>query len=804
MQTIRLTILIGSLLLSLNLHAQIKNSSVSGIVADRSTGQAIEFATIQLINPADSSIVKATVTDKKGRFILEHIAAGEYSLHCTFIGYERSIKTILINNDQHKLQLGTILIASFSATLKEVTVTSKKSLLNTSIDRKVYNVAEDLLSQTGSASDILKNIPSVEVDIEGQVSLRGSSDVMILINGRPSPLMGRSRAEALQQLPANSIERIEVITNPSARYRPDGTSGIINIVLKKNTKAGFNGNITANAGNRNRYSGNINMNYKPGKLNLFGNYSIRKDQRTRINTIDRTYFDSAGAISGFYIEDNKSPGRPLSHFATFGADYSFNAHNSFGISANYSTRKMIKHDVIQKFFYDKNKTLTAHSNRLRFDPESEIEKEGTLYFQHNFSKEDHELRFEINASEDDGEEDNRYTNKYHYPIAPPSFDNTLIKQGDNQQQIALDYTNPLTEDSKLELGYAGLFMQQDLNFFGEYYDQASGKFVKDDVKSNRFLYKDFNHAVYGTFQRSYEKFGYSAGLRLEHVNLKGHLVTIDSFITNHYFKIYPTLHLSYKLKNTEVQLNYSRRVNRPEGDELNPYPEYRDPYNLQAGNPKLLPEMIHSVEMGLKGQHKKISFVPSIYYRFKEQGFTTVINKLNDSVLLTTISNLGKDQSAGFELIVSARAGKFMSSNFTTNIFYNQIDASEPGYSNKKSIISMSANFNATFTITSATMFQLSGNYRSARLTPQGKVYGNLVVNIGVRQDLFKKKVSVILTASDLLNSLKQKTELNTSFLKQTAIGRRDTRIIYLGVSYRFGKMIKKSEEEKLQFDNSL
>jgi outer membrane receptor protein involved in Fe transport len=244
-------------------------------------------------------------------------------------------------------------------------------------------------------------------------------------------------------------------------------------------------------------------------------------------------------------------------------------------------------------------------------------------------------------------------------------------------------------------------------------------------------------------------------------------------------------------------------VHRPEGDDINPFPEYQDPYNVRAGNARLLPEIIHSVEFGYKWQDKNFSFVPSLYYRYKQNGFTQVTVPLNDSVLLTTQQNLSNDQSAGLELIFSAKAGSFFSSNLSTNFFYNKINATNLGYFDNKTIVSFSTNFNSSFTLTPNTMAQLSANYRSARLTPQGKNYPSFVLNLGVRQDLFKKKVSMILAASDILRTLQQKSELNTSYLRQTSIGRRDAQIIYLGISYRFGKTLKKAEE-KLQFDNGL
>nr|MBA4139642.1 outer membrane beta-barrel protein [Segetibacter sp.] len=555
------------LLFCLQLLAQNNSTVISGVIIDRSSKQALEFATVQLLH-TDSTIVKSSVTDKKGRFLIEGVKPVNYILSCTFIGYEKSAKPLAISGNPQKVNIGAIQIGVLSANMAEVKVTTINRALNAAIDRKVYNVSQDILAQSGSASDILKNVPSVEVDIEGQVSLRGSADVMILINGRPSPLMGKTKAEALQQLPANLIERIEVITNPSARYKPDGTSGIINIVLKKNTKGGLNGSILANAGTQDRYNGTVSLNYKPGKLNLFGNYSIRKDRRIRLSDIKRIYLDKYQSDSSYYYQNNQSLARPLSHVATFGVDYNFSERNSFGMSGNYVSRKQVRHDVVNNLFYNKNGTLTHSYDRLRYDPEYEIEQDATVYWQHNFQKEDHELRIEFNASGSDEQEDNHYTNLYRFPAGYSLKDNTLIIQGEHQQQVAIDYTNPISEDSKIEAGYLGSFAQLDQNFYGEMYDTTQKKFLKDMVKSNRFLYNEYVHAFYVTYEHSFKKFSYAAGLRAEQANINGNLVTRDSLIENDYTKVYPTLHLAYKLNSAELQLNYSKRVNRPDGDEL--------------------------------------------------------------------------------------------------------------------------------------------------------------------------------------------------------------------------------------------
>jgi outer membrane receptor protein involved in Fe transport len=798
----RTFMLLAIILTGLSLSAQ---TNISGNVIDNALKQPIEYASVLLIRLPDSAMIKGTATDKKGRFVIRDVVAGSYLLRCSFIGYNKvQGDPFLIEKPQTNFTVPAIELVNANKRLTDVTVVSRRSTLNTSIDRKVYNVEQDIMSRSGSASDILKNIPSVEVDIECNVALRGSGDVIILINGKPSPLMGRTKAEVLQQLPANSIERIEVITNPSARYRPDGTAGIINIVLKKNIKNGFNGSSTLNAGNHNRYNGNVVLNYKPKKINLFGSYSYRQDSRRRYNTLDRIYLDSmTGTANSFYTQNTSSSARPNANIATLGIDYTIDDKNSVGVSGTYFNREQTRNDIARTLVYDNQKTLTQNYDRLRYDPEFEKQKNLTAYYEHQFA-EDHDVRLEFNTSNEDEVEDNHYTNVYQLPSRLNSLDNTKIQQGTHENQLTVDYSNQFAEDAKLEAGYDGLYNKINLNFYGEYYDASVNHFVKDYEKTNQFIYNEDVHAFYTTFQKSYEKFGYEVGLRAEGVFTKGHLVTLDSFVNNNYFKVYPTIHLSYKLReNTELQLNYSKRVHRPEADDLNPFPEYQDPRNLRAGNPKLLPEIIHSFELGYKWQDKNFSFVPSLYYRFKKSGFTSVLIPLNDSTLLTTNQNLANDQSAGLELIFSAKAGNWFSSSLSANFFYNRIDASNLGYISNKSIYSMSTNLNTSFTITKTTMLQLSSNYRSARLTPQGKVYPTIVVNTGMRQDLFRNKLSITITASDLFNSLKQKSDLTTKYLQQSAIGRRDGLIMYLGASYSFG-VVKKQKEEKLQFDNTL
>lgn len=781
------------------MKAQSQTSTLTGIVVDKSSKKPVEFATIELLGK-DSIVIQTAVTDNKGKFLFEEVKQGNYLVRYSFIGYKKEIVSLTI--DKTRINLGQLDITASENLMTNVTVTTTRSLLNTSIDRKSYDVTKDIMAQSGTASDVLRNIPSVEVDLDGNVSLRGTGNVMILINGRPSPLFGKlNAAQVLQQFPANTIERIEVITNPSARYKPDGTSGIINIVLKKNVKEGWNGSLTLNAGTYSRFNGNTTFNYNTGKFNVFGNIGIRQDRRRRTNTVDRTYYDTINnTVKGYYTENGFSFTRPVTHLLTLGFTYSPDKKNSFGVSGDYSNRKQVRNDVNTKIFSDNTNASTSFFDRLRYDPESEKEKDVTVFYEHSFPGEDHTLRMELNIADSKDREDNHYENRYRFPGNGSTFDNTVIFQGDNQQELTVDYSRTISETAKLEAGYSGSFNQQDFNFHGEYFDASAGIFVVDHIRTNQFLFNQSIHALYGTYQKQYKKFGITLGLRLEESVINGRQVTKDTSINNDYFKLYPTLHLAYELtEESQLQLNYSRRVNRPEGDDINPFPEYQDPYNVRAGNAKLLPEITHSVEFGYKWQGKAISVVPSLYYRYKQNGFTQVTVPLNDSVFLTTQQNLTNDQSAGLELIFSAKAKRF-SCNLSSNFFYNKINATDLGYFDKKTIISFSTNFNSTINISSNTIGQLSAIYYSSRLSPQGKKYPTFVLNAGIRQDLLKKKISVLLTASDILTSLQQKTELSTSSLRQLAIARRDGLIIYIGLNYRFGKLIKKTEA-KMQFE---
>ncbi len=787
-----------------NLSAQQqKQGSTTGIIIDKITNSPIEFATVIIKSNTDSTLYQGTVTGKKGEFTFNKLDFGEYRIVYSFIGFDKVETPVFsLNAKRSKLDLGKLYIAESTAILGDVSVTAQRSTFINSIDRRTFNVGQDVMSKTGTVSELLQNVPSVQVDIDGNVSLRGSDNVMFLINGKPSSLMGTNRAAVLQQMPASSIEKIEVITNPSAKYKPDGTSGIINIVLKKDKNSGLNGQASLNAGNDNRYNANFSINYNPGKLNLFGSYSIRQDERLRYTDDNRIHYISGNDTINYTHVTSRDLSRPLSQIFQAGADYKINAHNSLGVTGNYNYRSFIRHSNDINLWQSTDMTITKDYDRSRRDPEFEKDLELSANYVHSFTKEGHELTVDYTTSFSNEQEDNHYSDIYRVPVTSPTYDNTLIKQGDNEAQLSVTYVNPISKNIKIETGYVLESRKNDMDFFGEYNDPFSGLWVKDLVKSNHFIYKEKIHVLYGTYEQEFGKLGFLGGIRAEQAFLDANQITTDTLMKNRYFRIYPSLHFTYKLSDiNELQLNYSHRIRRPEGDEMNPFPEYADPYNLRVGNPNLKPADVHSLEFGYQYKKNTTTFLSTIYYRYTYNGMTDITRYINDTVKVTTRENLTKSGSAGLELVLSKTIGTLGNINLSTNTFYNRIDASNLGYSSNKSIITWSANLSAGINLSKSSVLQITSHYVAENLTPQGRQLPSFVINSGFKQEFFNRKLVLIATISDIFNSLKNRSIIDTPELYEKIIRRRSARIIYAGITYTFGNQKKKKE---IEYDNKL
>jgi hypothetical protein len=363
-----------------------KTGTVSGKICEKETGSPLEFATVIVRSVTDTTIVRGAITNKNGKFRIENVAPGEYKIQVSFIGYESGVTApFKLTSPGQNYEAGTLTVSSSTNSLNEVVVKSERSTYVNTIDRKTFNVGKDIAGKTGSVSDLMQNIPSVTVDIDGVVSLRGSSNVMILINGKPSALMGANRAAVLQQMPANSIEKIEVITNPSAKYKPDGTAGIINIVLKKDKTLGLNGTVSANAGNEDRYNANFLASYNPGKLNISGSYSIRQDDRLRITNDSRIKTDTS-RTSTYSTINTTDHSRPLSQIIRTGLDYKINDNNSVGVNGSFNYRNFDRYQANVNNSFDSSMVLTKDYDRINNGSQTEQDVEFGANVSHTFSK----------------------------------------------------------------------------------------------------------------------------------------------------------------------------------------------------------------------------------------------------------------------------------------------------------------------------------------------------------------------------------------------------------------------------------
>lgn len=781
------------------------DGSVSGTIVDQATSRPVEYVTITL-KKATGEVVATSATGPKGTFEFAKLPPGDYRVSYAPLGSDpQESSTFTVDASHRSVDLGSLTLASTAVKMEKVEVKSTSAAILNSIDRKVYNVGKDLQSTSGSAADLLQNVPSVQVDIDGNVALRGNQNVLILIDGKPSALMSTTnRPDVLEQMPADSIDKIEVITNPSAKFKPDGTAGIINITMKKKRDPGYSGSVRASVGNDSRYNVSLSGNYRPGAYNVFANFSLRQDDRLRYVNESRSHLDApTGAMLSTY-QYTVEHMRPLSRLGQMGVDYDVSKDDKVGASVDYNLRTFYRTSTISNLSRGGTGAVTSDYDRLRTDPEWQKTLSFTGTWRHSFATEGQELSTEIRHERHQEQEDNHYSDVYRTPVTPTTFDTTSIKPTETNTELTSDFETPLPHDAKLESGYSGEFDKNDMDFRVGNLDPVSGQWVTDRAQTNRFIYKDSIHAFYTTYGRAFGNFGLLGGLRLEQAYIDTNQVSTGVIGHNNYFRLYPTLHLSYNVSETgQLQLNYSHRIHRPESDDLNPFPEYQDPYNLREGNPNLKPEDTHSIEAGYQYRKDDTTYLAAVYFRDTYHGFTTVTRYIDAVTLLTTHENLATNKSGGLELTATRDIGA-ANVNFSANAYENQIDASNLGFSSSRSTFAWDAKLNVNYKASKTTQIQFNTNYTATRLTPQGERRPTFIANLGLRHDLKDKKTAVVLTVSDLFDSLKERTVIDTPTLHDDITRRRSSRIVYLGFIYNFGKQSKKQKDDALKFDNAL
>lgn len=788
--------------------------TVNGKIYEKSTNAPLEYATVVLQNVSNPEIVAGTSTDENGSFSLD-VVKGKYNIKYEFI----SLKTIQVNNKEinSDTNLGTIFLEPDVAQLKEVVLIAEKSTVEFKLDKRVYNVGQDMMVKGGTMSDVLNNVPSVTVDPDGTIALRGNENVRILIDGRPSGLAGINVADALKLLPADSVEKVEVITNPSARYDAEGGGGIINIVLRKGKGQGLNGSVIASAGNPEAYGLSSNINYRSDAFNLFSNFGYNYRNSPGNSSTDSQYFNNDGSTSNYIYESRTNQRLNRTFNANYGIDLFLTKSASWTHALTFSKESGSNPDNVfyNNFDADFNPTFTR--NRLNDQLSKQYSIEYSSVFTKDFEKEDHKLTANVAFSKN---QDNENSIIYDQILGNPSSyftDVTLNNQSQLRNLLQTDYVLPIGKDSRFEAGYRGNF-QKNLTDF---------RVNENSIYTNLLEYKEYVNAFYAQFGSKINKFSYFFGLRWEDSNIEVNSITSNDYNTKKYNNFFPTATLNYEINNSSnLTLSYSKRINRPRGRFLNPFSSYSSNINIFQGNPDLNPSYTNVIDLGYLKKWSKLTFNTSLYVNMTDNTFqfirkesgnfvTTIIDgedivdpvtgnvtpvgglDTKTPVIISTPINLAKEYRAGFEMNANYSAYKWWKLNGNFNL-YRVENQGIYKYTNYQGVdvVQDFGNIATTWftritskiTLPYKIDWQTNATYRAAQKNAQGKSLDMTVVNLSFSKDILKDKGSLSLNVSDLFNTRKRRSYVNLDNVSSFTTFQWRQRQITLAFTYRFNK----------------
>lgn len=771
---------------------------ISGQLVDAQTGQVIEYGNVVVLRYADSSMVDGTVSGKDGNFIIQGISFGKYFLKASYIGYStKTLDSLKINPRTMDLDLGKILLEESSIELGNVVVTGDKQMIINNLDKKVINVDKDLTSTGGTAIDVVQNIPSVNVDIDGNVSFRGNQNLTILIDGKPSALLGLSNSDILASLPASSIESVELVTNPSARYDPDGTAGILNFILKKKLDGGVNGNISLTAGTRDKYNGSINLNYKLPGFNFFTSYDTRLSRTENDGNSFRT--STLNNSTSFLSQINNGLFDFGSNNFTAGLDYMPNDFSTFTFSYRFRKFGFDSDNLVKNTNLNSLNEISNYFERSSVADRNMRSNNFTLSYKKTFEIKGQELTSDIIYGDNkmDRNEDIVQTN-FNLDLTP-STDPALLQKGlsnntNKQWTIQSNYVNPIEGFGRIETGFKTSL--KDLNSLNDYqnFDYNTSSWIANPLRKTDFDYKEQLYAVYGIYSNIIGSFQFQIGLRAEQANVDGFEAVSTTSFNKNYFALYPTVHLVQPLPDDqEIQLSYSRRVERPNNRELNPFVDRSDSLNIQYGNPELNPEFINSIELGYSKFFGKTSLTSSVFYKITNDAISnfTILNE--DGVTETTWRNLAKNSSYGIELTASHPLFDWLRLNGSFSYFNTKFE----GQNLSTNDYSWLGKLNTTFMFSKDFNIQVNANYNSPIVTVQGKIKEMFSTDFAVKKDFMDGQLSVTFRVSDIFNTRKMNSETFGTNFYTTSYRKRESRVAYLGISYRLSPGNGNKEKDK-------
>lgn len=788
---------------------------ITGTVMEAETNIPLEYATVSFAT-ADGKVVTGGITDPSGKYRIE-LPAGVYDVKFEFISFETKVLSAqrLIKDTT----LPTQTLAIDSQSLDEVIVRAETTEVQVRLDKKIYNLGKDLTTSGATVSDALSNVPSVTVDVDGAIALRGNGNVRILINGRPSAIAGFGSVDALSQLPADAIERVEVITSPSARYDAEGTAGILNIILKKEKTLGLNGSIQTNVGYPERYGITGNINLRTDKFNIFNTTGYSKSTSPGNASAENQYFASEIGADGEQtftseidriLREDRDFDRNRGGFNTnLGIEYFLTEKTS--VTASGFLRLGDNDSGTDNFTseFTPDNELTVSRTRLERENEEDMTYQFSLNSITKFDESGHELTAALQYARDEETETSLITEFNSFPTLEnlPTEDITQIE--DQTEYLAqIDYVRPIGETAQFEIGYRGNFEETETDYTLLEEDVAGGTFIRDDGLSNIFTYKEDVHAIYTQYGDKFGDFSFLAGLRYENTRQQG---TVDAVISddnplgtnldfdNQTDGLFPTLNLTYEFNEREnITLGFNRRINRPRGRFINPFPSRSSEANIFQGNPDLVPSFASAYDLGYLKRWDKLTLTSSVYYQYETDSFeriqedTGLVTANGVPIIRTLPINLSTNERYGAELGVLYNPNKWLRLNLSANAFLFETNGSFNGVDYGASNFSFFTRGSAKVTLPYKIDWQTNIFYRGPSNNAQTDTEGFLFTNLALSKDILNDNATLALNVSDVFNSSKRQSFTTTDSFTSDSEFQFRVRSVNLAFTYRFNQKKKR------------
>lgn len=805
--------------------------SVSGKVVDAQTNQPIEYANVVIYRWKDSTVANGTVTNSEGQFNIEKLLNGRYFMKISYIGYAtKRFDSIIVKQGQTSFVYNNIKLNPKNVNMNEVVVASEREQMNYNIDKKVYNVDKNLANSGGTAIDVVQNLPAVQVDADGGVSVRGNSNITVLIDGRPAEMAGFSGSDVLAQIPASQIESIELVTNPSAKYDPQGTAGIINVVLKKRTNLGVNGSIMANAGTKGRYSTSVNGNLRGENFNLFGSYDGRFfNFSSNGSTIRNSEFNGITSVLDQYSTNTN---QLKNNSFSLGGDYYFTEKEFVTLSTQQRFGGFDSKNNNESKNYNSQNILDSHFNRTSNSDRTNGTSNYTLSYKKTFENKAQELTADLMYSQSSMTNFSNIQQNYFVNLQSnslvPSLQKTSSDNSNKMLNFEVNYNQPLNSLGKIEVGMRSLL--RDLKMFNDYFNFNNSLNDWMINSLNHYDYKEQLYALYGIYSNSIYKFTFQFGLRAEQAVIDGQVLTTNSKFTSKYFELYPTAHFRYSISDfDEVTLSYSRRIDRPRNNQLNPYEDKSDSLNIIKGNPNLKPQFFNSLEAGYSTLFNKTGLVTNVYYRTSSNLISTISNLQPNGITYSTYENVSKGSSYGIDFIVTQPIDDWWRLSGTISYYTNKVEdngtlGGTRESSSWRTVVNSQMTLGKGFTLQSMIFynspsimlmiggfggFSGGGGMRGGGMaggdfgggffgaSTQTKIKELYWMDLMLRKDFMDGQLSLTLRASDIFNTRKFNT--TTTALNFTSVNKRlfDSRTINLGITYRLDTKSRMMDQER-------